>query len=56
MLISVGLMLVWILYIVIELVLDDKEPKSLKAAAILVAVAYFVLVIFSLLYLEYKSV
>lgn len=56
MLCSVGLMLVWVLYIVLEVILDDKEPKALKAAAILVAIGYFVILIFSLLYLEYQSV
>ena len=55
MLVSVGTMLTWIVYIVFALVLDDDEPDFLKGAAIFVAVAYFVILIGTLLYLEYQS-
>lgn len=55
MLVSVGIMLVWVLYIVLELLMDDNEPDTLKAAAVLVAIAYFVILIFSLLYLEWTA-
>ena len=53
MLVSVCTMLLWVVYIVFELVLDEDEPDSFRTAAILVIVAYFVILIGSLLYLEY---
>jgi hypothetical protein len=55
MLVSVGVMLVWIVYIVLEVVLDDEEPESFKSISILITVAYFVILIGALLFMEYKS-
>ena len=56
MLVSVCTMIAWIVYIVIRLVLDDDEPDYFKAMAILISVAYFVILIGTLLFLEYRSV
>lgn len=56
MLISVAVMVAWIIYIVLALVLKEDEPDYFRTTAIFVSVAYFVLLIGSLLYLEFQSV
>ena len=53
MLCSAGVMVLWIAYIVLEVVIDEDEPIYFRAGAIFVAVAYFLLLIGSLLFMEY---
>lgn len=55
MLASSGTMIAWILYIILDLVMDEEEPSYFRAAAILVSIAYFVILIGSLLYMEYVA-
>ena len=55
MLCSVAIMIAWIVYIVMELVLDEEEPSYFRGTAILVCIAYFVILIGSLLYMEYVA-
>ena len=56
MLASVITMLVWVVYIVLALILKDDEPDYFKAMAIIISIAYFVILIGTLLYMEYISV
>ena len=53
---SVGTMLFWIVYITMDLLLDDEEPDYFKALTVLVIVFYFIMLIGSLLYMEYEGV
>ena len=56
MLAGVSIMLVWVVYIVFEVVLDENEHVFFQAGAILISIAYFVLLIGMLLYFEFQSV
>ena len=56
MLASVVTMLIWVVYIVLALILKDDEPDYFKAMAIIISIAYFVILIGTLLYMEYMSV
>ena len=56
MLISVCTMIVWVVYIVLDVVLDDDEPDYFRAGAIFIAVAYFVVLVSALMFMEYRSV
>ena len=56
MLVSVCTMIFWIVYIVIDLILDDDEPNYLKSMAILISVAYFLILLGTLLFFEYQPV
>ena len=55
MLTSIVTMIVWIIYITITLLLDDKAAEVLKGTVIIVIILYFVIMIGSLLYLEYEG-
>ena len=55
MLAGVGTMLVWVVYIVFAVVLEEDEPNYIKGSAIGVCAAYFLLIIATLLWLEYRS-
>ena len=55
MLSSVCTMIFWIIYITLDLMLDEDQPGWLKGATVLVIVFYFVAIIISLLYFEYVS-
>ena len=56
LLVSLCTMVFWIIYIVFDLVLDTDEPDFFQMMAVIVIVAYFVILIGILLYLEYSSV
>ena len=56
MLASVCTMLVWVVYIVFDVVLDEDEPDVFKAGAIFISIAYFVTLIGTLLFFEFQSV
>lgn len=56
MLTSVCTMIVWIVYMVFDVILDEDEPDYFKGGAIFICVAYFVILIGTLLYMEYQSV
>ena len=56
MLFSVCTMLVWVVYIVFDVILDEDEPDYFQAGAIFISIAYFVFLISALLFFEFQSV
>lgn len=56
MVVSICTMLFWVAYIFIYLVVDENEPDYFKQAAVVIAIAYFVFMVCTLIYIEFYSV
>ena len=55
MVVSILTMLIWVIYILMDLVTDDEEPDYFKKATLFTVVAYFVILVGTLLYVEYEG-
>jgi len=53
MLASVVIMLFWVIYMIFDVVLDEDEPNFFQAATIFISIAYFVILIGTLLFFEF---
>lgn len=56
MLASAFTMIFWVVYMVFDVILDEDELDFFQAATILIAIAYFVILIGALLFFEFQSV
>ena len=55
MLLSVFLMIIWLVYMVFEVLMDEDETDIVRGGVVVIGIAYFMILVGNLLYLEYRS-